>query len=405
MKPGTLLAPGVLGLVTARLNAAIGIDPGALDPARMRWVLRARCRHLALDGDEAYAALLESDPAEIDALIDEVVVQETRFFRDPVVFDHIRAAAAQLGATHPGPLRALSAPCGTGQEAYSLAATLQLAGVPLARFSVDAVDISLSALEIAARGLYAERALSHVAPELRQTCGSSAGRHFEIHDSLRERVQFSRRNLAQPGVLQDLQGQDAQYHLILCRNLFIYLAPAARAALAESLASALLPGGRLFLGTADRVEELSPYFAPLRPAASFAFVHRDTARADRTLTRRPRQAVGIVAPPAATPAPRRQPPAPDAPAAPSGSPASAGELLTRALEHRQRGELVRAERRCRQALYLDPNLLPALELLQSLWSENPNLRLRRALRDRILRHRLLRPPAPDAERGGLKESA
>jgi hypothetical protein len=40
-----------------------------------------------------------------------------------------------------------------------------------------------------------------------------------------------------------------------------------------------------------------------------------------------------------------------------------------------------------------------------LWSENPNLRLRRALRDRILRHRLLRPPTPDAERGGLKESA
>jgi hypothetical protein len=97
-------------------------------------------------------------------------------------------------------------------------------------------------------------------------------------------------------------------------------------------------------------------------------------------------------------------PAAETVAAPSDG-ASAAELLTRALEHRQRGELARAERRCRQALYLDPGLLPALELLQTLWSENPNLRLRRALRDRIVRHRLLRPAVPESDRTGVKESA
>jgi chemotaxis protein methyltransferase WspC len=389
MKSSSIPAPGVLALITARLNAAIGIDPGALDPARVRWILRARCRKLALDGDEAYAGFLNSNPDEIDALIDEVVVQETRFFRDPSVFEHIRAATARLAATHPGPLRVLSAPCGTGQEAYSLAATLQLAGLPAARFTVDAVDISLSALEIAGRGLYAERALSHVAPELQQACGQITGRHFQVHAALRERVQFSRRNLAEPGVLAG-----EQYHLILCRNLFIYLAPAARATLAESLAGALLPSGRLFLGTADRVEELSPYFAPVRPAASFAFMHRSGARTAKTVS--PSGPVAIATgPPVPGPSSRSEAPVP-ALSSPAGPADPAGELLTRALEHRQRGELARAERRCRQALYLDPGLLPALELLQSLWSENPNLRLRRALRDRILRHRL----APQAELAG-----
>jgi hypothetical protein len=58
------------------------------------------------------------------------------------------------------------------------------------------------------------------------------------------------------------------------------------------------------------------------------------------------------------------------------------------LEHQQHGELRRAERRCRQALYLDPKYLPALELLEKLWSQHPNLRLRRALEARILRHRV-----------------
>jgi hypothetical protein len=68
--------------------------------------------------------------------------------------------------------------------------------------------------------------------------------------------------------------------------------------------------------------------------------------------------------------------------------ATASDLYHSALELQRQGELAKAERRCRQALYLAPNLLPALELLQSLWSGNPNLRVRRALRDRILRTRI-----------------
>jgi len=387
-------SPIVAQSITARLNTAIGIDPGALDPARLRWIIRSRCRHLELPDSNAYASFLEATPAELDALIDEVVVQETRFFRDPVVFDHIRHTLAHLAASTSEPLRILSAPCGTGQEAYSLAAMLQLAGVPAARFTIDAFDISLSALEIARRGIYPERALTHVTPELRQACAHRHAKLWHVHEPLRERVHFERRNLAQPGVFDE-----AQYHLILCRNLFIYLAPEARAVLAQSLAAALEPGGRLFLGTADRVEELNALFAPMRPAASFAFVHRrHTAPAAahppasasgqrRAVNSRIRTARPPISRPARLPEPVQ-----------SGAPATAADLLKHALEHRQRGELAKAERRCRQALYLAPNLLPALELLQTLWSESPNLRLRRALRDRILRNRLNPPAAPDSRK-------
>jgi len=374
-----------------RLQTAIGIDPQGLDPARLRWIIAARCRHLDLPDASAYAAYLDSTPAELDALIDQVVVQETRFFRDPVVFEHIRAAVTQLAAGDKGPLRILSAPCGTGEEAYSLAATLSLLGLSPARYSIDAFDISQSALEIARRGLYPERAFNHLAPELQQAIAASQGKLWTIHPALRDRVQFARRNLAQPGVL----GDAPQYHLICCRNLFIYLAPAARAALAQSLAASLLPGGRLFLGTADRVEELNVLFAPMRPAASFAFAHRAPAAAvqpnviERILSR-----LHIGPRPHSN---RRPAPAiPEIPSQPVDAETlhltAANDLLERALAHRQRGEMTKAERRCRQALYLAPNLLPAMELLQTLWDENPNLRLRRALRDRILRTRLL-PPA------------
>jgi chemotaxis protein methyltransferase WspC len=389
-----------------RLQAAIGIDPRGLDPARLRWIIAARCRHLNLPDPTAYSAHLDSTPAELDALIDQVVVQETRFFRDPVVFEHIRAALTQLAAAGTGPLRILSAPCGTGEEAYSLAATLSLLGLPPSRFSIDAFDISLSALDVARRGIYSERALTHLAPDMQQALALPQDKHWTIHPTLRERVQFDRRNLAQSGALGDLP----QYDLILCRNLFIYLAPSARATLAQSLATALVSGGRLFLGTADRVEELNALFAPMRPAASFAFAHRAlTAAAQPSVIDRILSRLHLGRPQIGRLQADRRPHRPIAVENPSQALdpeavhlAAANDLLNRALAHRQRGEMAKAERRCRQALYLVPNLLPAMELLQSLWDENPNLRLRRALRDRILRTRLL-PAAAVKPRPAAKQ--
>jgi len=367
--------------ILERLEAAIGMDPAALEPARLRWIVAARCRKLGLADDVAYAGYLAATATELDALIDEVVVLETRFFRDPTVFEHLRHAIAETAATVAGPLRVLSAPCGTGQEAYSVAALMRLAGVPVARFSIDALDISRSALEVARRGVYPERALNLLTDELRDACGQVHHDQFVVHEELRARVRFERRNLAEAGVL----GAEPQYHLILCRNLFIYLGAAARRTLAESLAGALLPGGKLFLGTADRVEELNALFAPLRPAASFAFVHRVAvvAAGTRTLLR----SSGLAAVPAPTAAERRGVRVATPVAAPT-APMTASGLYHQAMEHWQRGERSKAERRCRQALYLAPSYLPALELLQILWDQNPNMRLRRALRDRILRSRI-----------------
>ncbi len=68
-------------------------------------------------------------------------------------------------------------------------------------------------------------------------------------------------------------------------------------------------------------------------------------------------------------------------------PAPAVEFYNRAREHMERGNVRQAERRCRQALYLAPAYLPALEMLQTLWLLHPNPRLRRALSARILRVR------------------
>jgi chemotaxis protein methyltransferase WspC len=315
---------------------------------------------------------MESTPAELESLIDALVIQETRFFRDPAVFDHLGIWAQEAAASCSGPLRVLSAPCSTGQEAYSVAATLLRAGIQSSAFTIDAFDISHSALAVAERGVYSAGALEHVPGDLRTISGTLENQHWHMRDELRSCIRFERRNLADLGAV----GNEPRYHLILCRNLFIYLHAQARATLAESIRTVLLPGGRLIVGAGDRVTELNARFVPLNPAASFGFTHKPTVT--------PYTSAAPLQPVKAR-VPRFTPPLskPEHPAAPT----TAVEFYRRALEYKERGNVRQAERRCRQALYLAPGYLPALELLQALWHLHPNARLRRALKARIQRIR------------------
>lgn len=378
----------VLERVAEQLAAAAGMDLAALDASRMQWAIEARCRHLGLTAGAAYLDHLESAPKELDELIDFLVIKETRFFRDPEVFEHIRLWAPKMLSAFSPPLRILSAPCSTGQEAYSIAASLHHAGLPLSSFSIDAFDISSTALAAACRGVYHEDSLKDVRQELRAACGALRNQHWRMHDALRAVIRFERCNQAHAGALN---GRPA-YHLILCRNLLIYFHPAARAALARSLARALVPGGRLILGSADRVPELAEFFAPHKPAESFAFTHATTAPpAGKQVQSKPAAKTPLPVPaPAATARPRN---------AAHVSPVV--DYYRRALEHHEQGSDRQAERRCRQALYLAPGYLPALELLQVLWRLHPNLRLRRALSARIRRacdEAQSAPPPADREK-------
>lgn len=194
-------------------------------------------------------------------LVEEVLVHETWFFRDPGVFDALASFARQRG----GPLRVLSAPCSTGEEAYSCAIALQEVGLARDACTIVGVDVSERALARARAARYGpssfrstrtgweDHALS--APDERGT--------RLVTETLRERVQFRCANLVEPRALED----EAPFDVVLCRNLVVYLTPEARARLARTLARRLAPGGVLFLGHA---EELAG-FERWGPASGLAF--------------------------------------------------------------------------------------------------------------------------------------
>jgi chemotaxis protein methyltransferase WspC len=377
MKGRVVVDPAVQQEIANRLTEAVGIDAESLESGRIAWTIHSRCRHLHLSSAEQYLQVLRSSPAELDELIDGLVIQETRFFRDVAVFEHIRSWAEDAAASGQGPLRILSAPCSTGQEAYSVAAMLHCAGIPPAGFTVDAFDISRAALITAQRGVYAAGELQNLAADLQNACGALRDNHWHMHEFLRSRIRFERRNLVDPSALDNEPG----YHLILCRNLFIYLHAGARAILADSLSRALLPGGRLIVGAGDRVSELDARFVHVKPAAGFGFTHKTAKTSVKPALAKPAKSAAPVTT-RTTYWPQPLPKVEE-----RDVPTTAVEFYRRAQEYKDRGNLRQAERRCRQALYLAPNYVPALELLQTLWHVHPNARLRRALSARIERVR------------------
>ncbi len=171
-------------------------------------------------------------------------------------------------------LRAWSAGCATGEEAWSLAA-LCAEAVGDEGFEVLATDLSAPALAASRAGRYPRRALDGAPPELRARFFVGDGETVEPAPALRAHVRFEQRNLLEGPYPRRLD-------LILCRNVLIYFEPARRAAVVERLAASLVEGGYLFLGYAETLRERGDLFESLRDESGAVIFRRRTPHAGGT---------------------------------------------------------------------------------------------------------------------------
>jgi chemotaxis protein methyltransferase WspC len=379
MSPDAKIQQSPVTALIARLAAYAGFDEEVLESARMDSIVSRRRRALQMASVEEYLALVEQDAVEHDALLNEVLVGETKFFRDARVFAHLQEWAQERG-TQTGTLRVLCAPCSTGEEAYSVAASLQLSGFSPGQYEIEALDISRSALETAERGVYGTHALRGVDEAQRGLLVEPEGEQWRVLQSLRPGLSFSFANLSLPESLKPL----GTFDLILCRNLLIYLRPEARMHLLQSLRGALKDGGRLIVGTGDAVPEIYTMFQAARPASSFMLEPKGPAKVVRP-AEEPRRVVRAmpIAPMTNVVAPKRRPLS----LVESEVLLSPEDFYQRAQALYEQEEMRQAERLCRKALYLEPSHLLSLELLEKLWRNEPASRQSRALTARLGRAR------------------
>jgi len=199
-----------------------------------------------------YADLVTAEPAEVDALAEEVLIHVTSFFRDPGVWEALgREILPRLiaGRRADVPLRVWIPGCSSGEEVYSLAIRLiEVLGdagsaVPIKIFGTD---VSRRAIDRARAALYSESIVEDVTPGRLMRFFRRTERGYQIAKDVRDRCVFATHDITRDPPFSKMD-------LISCRNLMIYLSATIQQRILPMLHYALAEPGYLVLGTAETV--------------------------------------------------------------------------------------------------------------------------------------------------------
>jgi chemotaxis protein methyltransferase CheR len=238
-------------------------------------------RRVPLAGRQALALRLERlswRDADWQAVIAPLLVHETYLFRDWPQLEHLAQTglpACMAQAERQGRLvvRLWSAGCASGEEAYSLGAltlTSMLrfgrareegdALLPEVGWGVEVVgsDLSQEMVSRAARGEFGTAGLSpfRAMPAGYDRFFPTSGPGMRgVRADLRAQVRFVQSNLL------DGPAVGSGVDVAVCRNVLVYLTPAARRVAMETLTNAIVPGGFLLLGPTDAAPPVAKFDA------------------------------------------------------------------------------------------------------------------------------------------------
>ncbi|HEX8131446.1 MAG TPA: CheR family methyltransferase [Pyrinomonadaceae bacterium] len=248
--------------IFTQLRARTGHDFSNYKRSTLLRRIERRVRLHELSDLPAYGRLLRMLPDEAQALLKDLLISVTNFFRDPSAFLALeRSIVHKLfeDKGEDGHVRVWVAGCATGEEAYSLAMLLseyapQTRAAP--HLQVFATDIDEEAIAKAREGLYTLNDAADVSAERLHRFFVKEVKGYRVRREIREMVLFSTHNVIKDPPFSHLD-------LITCRNLLIYLNRAAQERVMQVFHFALNPGGFLFLGTSESVEGSSELFIPL----------------------------------------------------------------------------------------------------------------------------------------------
>jgi two-component system CheB/CheR fusion protein len=227
--------------------------------------VQRRMQLLQIDEVPAFIERLAKEPKEIDALLQDLLIGVTNFFRDPPAFEALeRLVIPQLflGKSPDDTVRVWIPGCSTGEEAYSIGILLKEFGAnkPGApKIQIFASDIDEEALQIARVGRYPATIAKDVPQALLERYFVREDGTYRIVSELREVCLFSSHNLLRDAPFSKLD-------LISCRNMLIYLTPELQNRLIPLFHYSLRIGGYLFLGSSENVTRHTRLFSTIDKA-------------------------------------------------------------------------------------------------------------------------------------------
>jgi|HubBroStandDraft_6_1064221.scaffolds.fasta_scaffold05315_6 chemotaxis protein methyltransferase CheR len=193
--------------------------------------------------------------AEMRALLNEITIGETCFFRNQPQLDAVtKVILPKLTAMKTKQsfrkIRVWSAGCSTGEEPYTLSILFldQLAHKLKGwSFEIVATDLNDNSLVKCREGNYSDYALRNTTRDWRDKYFEPADQNFRVKEEVRALVKFERLNLQDQAKILFMKGFD----IVFCCNVLIYFDGTSKRRTVEHFYNALLPGGYFFLGHSE----------------------------------------------------------------------------------------------------------------------------------------------------------
>jgi two-component system CheB/CheR fusion protein len=271
--------------ILATVRARTGHDFSQYKRATLMRRIERRLQVNQLRNLGDYRAYITEHAPEATALLRDLLINVTWFFRDPPAWQSLQQhVIPELFATRGAGdnVRVWVIGCATGEEVYSLGMLLQEHMETLKEppgVNIFATDIDEEALAYARTGIYPNSVAENVSPErLRRFFVLEQGA-YRVSKVLREMTMFAIHNVIQDPPFSRLD-------LVCCRNLLIYLTRNIQTKVLDLIHFSLRSEGYLFLGMSESIEDAQEGFAPL-DKTNRIFVQQPRARMGLTLAALP----------------------------------------------------------------------------------------------------------------------
>jgi two-component system CheB/CheR fusion protein len=240
---------GVRDILTV-LRVLTGHDFSNYKPGTIQRRIERRILLRNMPSLSAYAQAVRDQPDEAVALMSELLISVTSFFRDLPAWDTLASRIIPRlfqDKTIHDQIRVWIPACATGEEAYSVAMLVaeHADGVlDQPSLQIFATDLDESAIATAREAFYIDAEVADVSDERLRRFFTRESGGYRVRRELRETILFALHNVIKDPPFSHLD-------LVCCRNLLIYLNRPVQERVIETFHFALRPGGYLFLGTSE----------------------------------------------------------------------------------------------------------------------------------------------------------
>jgi two-component system CheB/CheR fusion protein len=242
------------------LRETSGLDLRQYKPETIRRRIARRMLLLRMEQLAQYHRFLQMRGDELRTLQEDVLINVTRFFRDPGFWDSFRGSVLPvLFEDRPTekPVRVWCAGCSTGEEAYSLAMVileyLSQRGMetPVQVFGTDASDQSI---ETARTAVYPETVAGEISSERLRRYFVKVDGGYQVSKRVRDTCIFARQNLCGDPPFSHID-------ILSCRNVMIYFNQALQRQIMLTFHYALERGGFMLLGMSEGLRDYTDVFS------------------------------------------------------------------------------------------------------------------------------------------------